>query len=478
MQLLDEIFSKAHYPLDTGGLECTQTPRDYQLEDLSKLLTWEKCSDFSEVGTGKSLKSYLYIAHKVLSGGKVVVVMPPPLIPQYMSEFVKIIPGMEPELLNFTMPLKRRTALVDNLTEANELPGVSLMSYQMYTKLFKWFIAMKVNSIVCDEAHTIKGVTTKNFKSVYLTVIEAGAEFLEMTATPMTAELRDAYAHIRIKTPKKYPSLRAFDAKHTVYKAVGGRPKIVGYRDEEVIQRTLNMFSVRRRAVGVLDLHKPMVVEQAIHLSSPHQKLYRKLLKERILEYGDQLLIGENPQKLRQMALQIITNVENYTTTKMADEPLEMLKVIIESLGGKKLLVFCQYRATVEKLGRVFERLNPALMYGGSDVPKNKNKFNNDPTCLLGVANYRSGGAGLNLQEHCHNEVFYETTGVPAELTQAIGRVQRSGQTEVVNVWLFRYTNTISVRQIDKALERTAGIKLVMKDKESVLDALMIGKAL
>jgi len=476
MQTLDEIFSKVHYPLDTGGLVCTQEPRDYQLEDLSKLLTWDKCSDFSEVGTGKSLKSYLYIAHKVLSGGKVVVVMPPPLIPQYMSEFVKIIPGMEPELTNFTLPLKQRNALVDSFTEANELPGVSLMSYQMYTKLFKWFISMNVSSIVCDEAHAIKSVTTKNFKSVYLTVLEAGASFLEMTATPITAELRDSFAHIRIKTPKVYPSLRAFDDKHTIYKDVGDFPKIVGYRDETTIQRNLNLNTVRRRANDVLNLKKPMVVEQMVPLSSPHMKLYQKLLKERILEYGDQLLIGENPQKLRQMALQIVTNVEDYTTSKMADEPLEMLKVIMDSLGGKKILVFCQYRATVKKLGRIFEKLNPALMYGGSNVPENKEKFNNDDTCRIGIANYRSGGAGLNLQEHCHNVVFYESDGVPSNLTQAIGRVHRSGQTEAVNVWLFRYTNTISVRQTDSALKRTVGIKEVMKDKESVLDALMLAR--
>jgi len=46
----------------------------------------------------------------------------------------------------------------------------------------------------------------------------------------------------------------------------------------------------------------------------------------------------------------------------------------------------------------------------------------------------------------------------------------------VVNVWLFRYTGTISVRLIDSALERSVGIKEVMQDKESILDALMIGR--
>lgn len=473
---VQEIFNRLDLMVDAGDRVCMQDPRGYQLSDLKKLLGWQRAADFSEVGTGKSLKSYLYIIYKVLRGGKVVVVMPPPLLPQYISEFDKIFPDLGFSMQNFTMPKKKRTELMERIEGYGHLPDVSYLSYQMFVKMHKFFIDMGVDVLVCDEAHAIKTVTTKNFTSIYKYLIGTEGDFLEMTATPITAELRDAYAHIRIKTPRLYPSLRAFDAQHTIYKDVGDFPKIVGYRQETLIRDRIHFQSVRQRSKEVLSLEEPMVVEQRVDLSSPHMKLYKKLLKERILELGDQLLIGENPQKLRQMALQLVTNVESYTDSKIADEPLLMLKTIMDSLGGKKLVVFCNYRATVEKLAKEFEHLNPALMYGGSNVPKNAAKFNDDETCRIGIANYRSGGAGFNLQERCHNEVFYEPTGVPSELTQAVGRVQRSGQTEVVNVWLFRYTGTISVRLIDNALKRSVGIKEVMKDRESVLDALMLGR--
>jgi len=474
---LQEIYDRLGLQVDAGDIACEQTPRNYQLTDLKKLLEWQRSSDFSEVGTGKSLKSYLYILYKVLRGSKVVVIMPPPLLPQYVSQFQEIFPNHGLEMCNFTLPVKKRNELLDKIKERGRLPDVSFMSYQMFVKLHTFFIDQKMDVLVCDEAHAIKNVSTKNFSSIYKFLTFVDGAFLEMTATPITAELRDSYAHIRIKDPYLYPSLRSFDTAHTIYKDVGDFPKIVGYRNEDLIRKRINMHSVRQRAREVLDLEEPMVVEQRVDLSSPHIKLYRKLLKERILELGDQLLIGENPQKLRQMALQLVTNVQSYTDTKMADEPLNMLKAIRESIGlDKKILVFCNYRATVEKLAEEFQDLNPALMYGGSNVPKNADKFNNDETVRLGIANYRSGGAGLNLQKRCHNVVFFEPTGVPSELTQALGRVQRSGQTEVVNAWLFRYTGTISVRLIDSALERSVGIKEVMQDKESILDALVLGR--
>ena len=473
---LQDIFNRLDLPVKAGERICMQNPRGYQLSDLKKLLYWKRAADFSEVGTGKSLKSYLYIIYKALTGRKVVVVMPPPLLPQYISQFEEIFPDHGFEMYNFTMPVKKRNELVDWLVNRRFLPDVSFMSYQMFVKLHPFFIDQGMDVLVCDEAHAIKNISTKNFSSIYKFLTFVDGAFLEMTATPITAELRDSYAHIRIKSPKLYPSLRAFDDQHTIYKDIGDFPKIVGYKNEDIIRQRINFQAVRQRAVEVLDLLEPMVVEQRVDLSSPHMKLYKKLLRERILELGDQLLIGENPQKLRQMALQLVTNVQNYTDTKMVDEPLNMLRAIIDSVGDKKILVFCNYRTTVEKLGKEFAHLNPALMYGGSNVPKNADKFNNDETTKIGIANFRSGGAGLNLQERCHNVVFFEPTGVPSELTQALGRVQRSGQTEVVNAWLFRYTGTISVRLIDSALERSVGIKEVMQDKESILDALMLAR--
>lgn len=474
---LQKIFNRLDLMVDAGDRVCMQDPRGYQLTDLKKLLSWQRAADFSEVGTGKSLKSYLYIIYKVLRGGKVVVVMPPPLLPQYISQFEEIFPDLDFDMQNFTMPAKKRHALLDEIETLGILPDVSFMSYQMFVKMHRFFIDHKMDVLICDEAHAIKTVTTKNFTSIYKYLTWADGAFLEMTATPITAELRDAYAHIQIKSPHLYPSLRAFDTKHTIYKDVGDFPKIVGYRDEDLIRQRINFQAVRQRACEVLSLEEPMIVEQRIDLSGPHIKLYKKLLKERILELGDRLLIGENPQKLRQMALQLVTNVQDYTETKIVDEPLNMLKAIMDTIGpDKKILVFCNYRSTVEKLAIEFQHLNPATMYGGSNVPKNADKFNNDETTRIGIANYRSGGAGLNLQARCHNVCFYEPTGVPAELTQAMGRVQRSGQTEVVNAWLFRYTGTISVRLIDSALKRTVGIKEVMQDKESVLDALLLGR--
>lgn len=473
---LSKIFEEAGHPFlgRIDSLECTQTPRAYQIDDLSKILVWDRAALFSEVGTGKSLVSYIYIMHKLLQGKRVVVVMPPTLIPQYIYEFEDKLTGHNFLLQNLTMPkAKREKFLADLKVPLLGPPDVVFMSYIIFAKVWEDLRELGFTVLVADESHAACNSKTLSFKSIkwFLEDIK-DPNFLSMTGTPTPTELRSAYGHIALKTPGLYATLGAFDREHTVWHEFTDFPKIVGYKNLVVLEQNLNYHAIRHRSAEVLKLEEPNVIEHRVILSPAHRNLYRKLLRELILEMGDEIIDGTNPSKLRVLALQLITGINAYTDKKMEDVPLDTLKVIQQSVGEGKLLVFVHFRATVERLAEVYKDLNPALMYGGSNTPVNVEKFNNDPTCRIAFLNYKSGGAGLNLQYHCHNTVFYESTGSPAEYQQAVGRTHRSGQQHVCNVWVFRYVNTISERLIDSALHRSQGIKSVMRDKKSILDAL------
>lgn len=475
MARLNEIFNNLNIPDDvTVDLE----PRDYQLEDAHQLINWRRCSNFSEVGTGKSLVSYLWIMHRLYSGVKVLVIMPPPLITQYVSNF-SVIQNHPFSMAVIKKDIKKRNAEMD-VWDKEGWPDVLFMSYQMFIKYHKYLKVYK--ALVADEAHVMSNAQTKAFQMAYLFVFSRDAYFLEMTATPMTTEIRSAYGHIRLKTPEAYLDLAHFDRTHVVYKHLDlaerakGIKQIAGYKNLELIDEHINRFAVRRRARDVLSLEEPNIIEHTVELEPAHSELYRTLLEERIIELGDEVLVAKNQQALRQMALQIITNYEDYTDVVIDDEPLANLQAIVEALDGKKLAVFCFFKATVRKLNKVFAKLNPALVYGDSDVQKNVDKFLNDDTCKMAILNYKSGGAGFNLQSVCHNVVFFETTGSPGEIEQALGRVQRSGQTEVVNAWMFRYRvtagSTLSSKLLVKAYNRSSDIKIVMDDEVSFVDYL------
>jgi len=477
--ILTELFKRIGHGLDSQkDVFHTQPPREDQVQDLSKVLSWSRAAIYSEVGTGKSNIAFMYITHKALQGIKVAVIMPPTLIPQFMHEFNEKIVGHDLYVLNLTMPKPKRDKLFITMSETGVVPDIVFLSYVMFTKHWEDLQDLGFRALVADESHNACNVSTKNFKSIWKFLYGKhgdpveGSSFLSMTATPCTTELRSSFGHIRLKTPELYKSQAEFDREHVMWHEYTDFPKIVGYINKDKLKENMNRFSVRRRSRDVLSLAEPNIVEHRVYLSTAHLNLYKKLLKEMILELGDEILDGSNPAKLRVMALMLITRVQEFTESKIEDLPLANLKEIVANLAGDKLLVFCHFRSTVEGLAEEFKELNPALMYGGSNTPVNVAKFNDDPTCKIAILNYKSGGAGLNLQSNCHNTVFYESTGSPAEYDQAVGRTQRGGQTEVCNVWLFRYVNTLSARLIDSALGRSKDIKHVMKDKKAMLDAL------
>ncbi len=474
MMELAKAFEKAGHPFYGSIKEMllTQVPRPSQIEDLGNALGTQRYALYSDAGTGKSLIAFMYILYRLLSGKRVVAVMPPTLIPQFMYELMDKIVGHHFWMQNLSMPKAKREKMLAEMRATGKLPDVLLMSYIMFVKHHQEFIDLGYSVLIADESHMACNPKTKNFRALKCFLRETDGNFLSMTATPTPTELRSAYGQIALKTPGVYKSLREFDAKHVIWHQFTDFPKIEGYKDIEVLQKNLNMYAVRRRKREVLDLKDLTVTEQRIELAPAHMALYRKLLRELIIEMGDEIIDGTNPSKLRVLALQLITGVEAYTETKVDNVPLAMLKIIQESLNGGKLLVFVHFRATVQRLAEEFKHLNPALMYGGSNVPENVEKFNKDPSCRIAFLNYRSGGAGLNLQYCCHNTVFYENTGSPAEYEQAVGRTDRGGQTEPCNVWIFRYTGTISERLINSALGRSKDIKVVMRDKRAILDSL------
>lgn len=449
-------------------------PRGYQLEDTMKLVSWKRSANFSEVGTGKTLVSILWAFYHLYSKRKVVVVMPPTLIPQYMGAF-DIVRGHPFSLGVLAKDVNKRHNIMDTWDKEG-WPDVLFMSYQMLVKYAKQLRAYK--AMICDEAHIgFSNVANQAFQKAFFFVHSRDNYLLEMTATPMTTEVRSAYGHIRLRDPDRYLDLSQFDRMHVIYqnqtieeRAAKGAKIIAGYQNLDLIESNLNRMAVRRRAVDVLSLEVPNIIEHVVALEPKHSRLYYELLEARILEMGDEIIVARNQQALRQMALQIITNLDLYTDKMMDDEPLESLKVIQESLGDEKLVVFCQFQNTVKKLNRVFKHLNPALIYGGSDVPKNVTKFQTDDTCKLAVIQYQSGGAGFNLQEQCHNVVFFEASGSPGALIQALGRVHRSGQTKPVNAWVFKYmvgagANTVSSKLLAKVFVRAEDIKKVMQDE-------------
>ena len=454
--------------------ECSQIPRAYQLQHTKYLLQYRISNDFSEAGTGKSLSSYLYLMAKLSKGQKAVVIMPPTLVNQYVSEFERIITDHP-----FTSHILKqgpagRTKLFKKWQE-NRYPDILFLSFQMWVKCINKILSSKEYScLIADECHAIKNPATSNWATTYRAIHRNKMSYMGMSGTPITADLTDAYGHIKLKEPDAYLDFGAFERKHIIYRRFDKFKKVVGYNQEDVIKKHLHLHSVRVRSEDVMTIEQPNVMDYHVRLSYPHYDLYKTLLTDRILELGDgEAIVADNQSALRAFAIQLITTPERFTEpgNQPEDVPLDTLAGIIESVPKEdKLLIFCKHRATVEKLEKRFSDMNPSILYGGKNESQ---KFKDDPTSKLCIANFKAGHAGHNFQM-CRNVIMYEADGTPSIINQSIARCHRNGQTRVVNVWMFRYVGTYSDRLIDSATERNDITNYVMKDKNSLLNFLKI----
>lgn len=121
----------------------------------------------------------------------------------------------------------------------------------------------------------------------------------------------------------------------------------------------------------------------------------------------------------------------------LAKVPL-VITFIKEALGGgsRKVVVFAYHRDVVAELVKGLGAYNPVSLVGG-DSPANRqtavDTFQNDPEVRVFVGNIQAAGTGITLTAASH-AVFAECSWVPAEMTQAEGRLHRIGTRDSVLV--------------------------------------------
>lgn len=522
------------YPLWFEKVGLLEAPMPHQIEMVKLYCSNQRYLDAGDPGVGKSLAAYLQGALMAGLGNKVVYTMPPKLIDQFVEELGKWLRHIDGYLkvgrLDGTVSQKE---LLRKQWDREGWPDILVLSYDGYREWNdvskekkvgsnRWYDGLgnrvadpatykgdvftkqgaKVNKrgyaenekhllltkqgynvFFFDEAQALCGIDSIISKSVHDAAQRDSAIYL-MTGTPVPTDIIDAYGIIRLINPEAYPSFASFERQHIIKKPIHVRGRR-GLRVVKVPSRYVNtdkiyteLFRYARRIQKreIVKLAEPLITDVKVRLEGKHMKLYKEFMASHFAVIGNTVLTPETQQEARHMSLKLISCPDAFDPSiPMENSLYEAFTGLLDSINPRnhKVVVFAYYRAVVEFLSEKLKDFNPAVIYGGTDDPGAQvSKFKNDESCRLIILNWKSGGAGLNLQNASHI-VFYECPTSATDAKQGIARCDRTGQLETVNVYVMRVLNTLSDRNFKKLLKSEDSINSVVRDDLDLLHEVL-----
>ena len=474
-------------------LQLSFAPWKHQVVGLRRLLKYDTWGLYDDPATGKTLTAQAYSLFWVSEGQKVLWIMPPSLLGQWRESFSENFIGLDTqvnvEIFNGS-PAKRKKQV--ERWQRGSVPPVLGVGYQLFTRgAWKDFRKWGYKVVVMDEAHKVKNAESNIFKIIDQHFSDGN--LVPMTGTPLHRELKDTYTLIKMTNPAAYRSYDHFSRAHFLYRKVKFKqPKIAkngrriygfkdhyGYQGEAKIAKALYHRASRVIRKDVMDIKDPQIVEVPVTLDPKHKALYKKLMRERILELSDgELITALTEVELRQKALQIVTCPELFVPEgeKIVNEVAKCAADLLDGCGiwQSKAIMFLHYRQSVQAFAEHFKEYNPALMYGGSNTEKNRKKFLDDDSCRLLIANVKSAGEGFNFQYVSNTIIYPEPTSVPGDFKQSMERVVRKGQEREVSVYVLKVLNTVAVKATQVMLGRQQVVRRVNQDSSTFLDYFQV----
>ena len=197
------------------------------------------------------------------------------------------------------------------------------------------------------------------------------------------------------------------------------------------------------------------LIDTYVEMDMKAKKLYNKLKKHFLLEFGDGVIEAATAailtNKLQQMANGIVYMSDKQTKV-IHDAKLLMLKDLLAQADDNVLIVY-NYVSDLSSITNNTE----AEIFNLDRWNQRKQK--------VSIINAQSGGHGLNLQSGGSILIFYGTTWNAELYEQMICRLFRKGQTRDVRVYRILTKGTIDERII-KALETKCNVQ------ESLLKAV------
>lgn len=318
-----------------------------------------------------------------------------------------------------------------------------------------------IGMTIIDEIHKCKNSQSKQGKAIHCC---CSYYRLALTGTPLMNNPVDLYNVLKWLEVENH-SLTYFKNLYCEMGGFGGY-EIIGYKNLDQLENSLNKNMLRRRKEEVLDLPPKIYTDELLDLDSSQDKLYRDVTNQ-IIEDIDRIMLLPNPLTELIRLRQVTSNPNILTSKNITNVKYDRILDILESTTDK-VIIFSNWTKVINPLYIKLSSLgyNPALVTGESKDPiLEMNKFQSDNTCKVILGTTPALGTGYTLTA-ANTVIFIDEPWSKAIKDQAEDRCHRIGTKGTVNIITLICKDTIDER-----------IHQIIKDKGELSDHIVDGKA-
>lgn len=310
-----------------------------------------------------------------------------------------------------------------------------------------------ISMIASDEVHKMKNPASQQGKAFLKLHAKT---MIAMTGTPLMNTPLDLYIILKWLGYERH-SFYQFKNHYCVLGGFGGY-QVVGYKNLDELQESLDSIMLRRLKKEVLDLPEKTYVDEYVEMTPKQEQIYREVTAE-IKMNIDQIKMANNPlaELIRMRQATGYTGILSSTVKESAklDRMEELVEEAVEN--GKKVVIFSNWtQMTLPIYNRLAVKYKGTYITGEVDSDQRQmhvKRFQEDDSCKFIVGTVGAMGTGLTLTAGTV-EIFMDEPWNRANKEQAEDRCHRVGTKENITIYTLMCKDTIDERIHNIVLEK------------------------
>lgn len=428
-----------------SGPTLTKKAYPYQIKAIHKAIEKKRYGLWMEQGTGKTIVA-LRVATLLWKKNK-----------------IKSVLILAPKTVLSIWEQEIQNTLLCPYSFDNKNTGIefTLLNYE---KLRKYRKKQKsYDLVIADESHRLKNRNSIQSK-VAAKFSEKAKYALALSGTPRGNDDIDFYAQYRFIDANLFGKWKDFDKEYLKPCGYMGHKRKLRPLKAHKFYSIIHENSYRITKEECLEL--PGITETVVPVELKNRAPYDKMVGEMLLKFkkGDDIITIEAPlaitlaSKLQQLASGFIYDGE-HNIVPTDDSKIQALYDILGSVTGR-VVIFCKYTYEIDLIKQKLGKKYSILIYDGRT--KDKSVWRDFSKYDIFLAQIKSGGTGLNLQNEASIVIFYSLTFSYIDISQAKDRVYRNGQTKKVSVYYLISQKTIEEHILNQIKKKKEGAIAVL----------------